>query len=180
MWNEQHTVQGTRTCTESLLYDLRFRPGQNFFVGIQNDVTKGHVTFQLKKKKNKENDIKLWSLTRTTKQRITNPFKRFQHLPNIRSTKAKRMLEKCWTECSNGFNTIRLFREPKGNVVWMLKENLNQFKFDSTSFQHFLLFNNVERPVQTPPIFGWTKCWTHVDANVEKLIVPRLTSSLRG
>ena len=50
----------------------------------------------------------------------------------------------------------------KGNVVWMLNESLNRFKFDSTCFQQafniFYTFNNVELPVQTPPKFGSTKC----------------------
>ena len=36
----------------------------------------------------------------------------------------------------------------KGNVVWMLNESLNQFKFDSTGFQQafniFYTFNNVK------------------------------------
>ena len=36
----------------------------------------------------------------------------------------------------------------------MLNESLNQFKLDSTHFQQ--AFNNVERPVQTPPTFGST------------------------
>ena len=52
--------------------------------------------------------------------------------------------------------------ESKGNVVWMLNESLNLFKFDSTRFQqafnNFFTFNNVERPVQTPPTFGSTNC----------------------
>ena len=47
----------------------------------------------------------------------------------------------------------------KENVESMLNESLNQFKFDATHFQHFsYAFNNVERPVQTPPTFGPTKC----------------------
>ena len=45
----------------------------------------------------------------------------------------------------------------KGNVEAMLNESLNQFKFDSTHFQHFFYaFNNVEQPVQTPPTLGST------------------------
>ena len=40
----------------------------------------------------------------------------------------------------------------------MLNESLNQFKFDSTGFQQafdiFYIFNNAERPVQTPTTFG--------------------------
>ena len=49
----------------------------------------------------KNNDINC-QLTRTTQQLIPYPFnqrpafKRFQHLPNIRSTKIERMLGKCW------------------------------------------------------------------------------------
>ena len=36
----------------------------------------------------------------------------------------------------------------KENVESMLNESLNQFKFDSTRFQHFFYtFDNVERPV---------------------------------
>ena len=42
----------------------------------------------------------------------------------------------------------------KGTVESMLNESLNQFKIDSTHFQQ--AFNNVERPVQTPPTFGST------------------------
>ena len=42
----------------------------------------------------------------------------------------------------------------KENVDSMLNESLNQLKFDSTHFQQ--AFNNVERPVQTPPTFGST------------------------
>ena len=63
------------------------------------------------------------------------------------------MLDKCRTECSNSFNTIQHFREQ--SVVWMLNKSLNRFKFDSTRFRQafniFYTFNNVERPVQTPP-----------------------------
>ena len=59
----------------------------------------------------------------------------------------------------------------KENVESMLNESLNQFKFDSTRLQQafniFYTFNNVERPVQTPPTFVSTKSWTHVEANVE-------------
>ena len=55
----------------------------------------------------------------------------------------------------------------------MLNESLNRFKFDSKRFQQafkiFYAFNNVGRPVQTPPTFGSTKCWTHVEPNVETL-----------
>ena len=51
----------------------------------------------------------------------------------------------------------------KGNVEAMLNESLNQFKFDSIYFQQafnnfFYTFNNVERPVETPPTFVSTKC----------------------
>ena len=35
--------------------------------------------------------------------------------------------------------------ENKGNVVWMLNENLSRFKFNSTRIQQ--AFNNVVRPV---------------------------------
>ena len=38
-------------------------------------------------------------------------------------------------------------------------------------------FNNVERPVQTPPTFGSTKCRTYVEANVE-IVQMGLSSSL--
>ena len=55
---------------------------------------------------------------------------------------------------STPFNTFK----NKRNVESMLNESLNQFKFDLTQFQQafniFYPFNNVERPVQTPPIFG--------------------------
>ena len=48
----------------------------------------------------------------------------------------------------------------KGNVESMLNESLNQFTSDSTHFQQafniLYAFNNVERPVQTPPTFGST------------------------
>ena len=59
----------------------------------------------------------------------------------------------------------------KENVESMLNESLNQFKFDSTRFQQvfdiFYAFNDVQRPVQTPPTFGsttvlnacWSECW---------------------
>ena len=40
-----------------------------------------------------------------------------------------------FTECSNGSNIIQHFRENKENVVWMLNESLNRFKFDSIRFQ---------------------------------------------
>ena len=57
---------------------------------------------------------------------------------------------------------INIFKN-KGNVESMLNERLNLFKFDSTYFQQafnifFFTFNSVERPVQTPPTFGSTKC----------------------
>ena len=57
---------------------------------------------------------------------------------------------------------INMFKN-KGNVETMLNESLNQFKFDSTHFQQtfnnfFCTFNNVERPVQSPPTVGSTKC----------------------
>ena len=42
----------------------------------------------------------------------------------------------------------------KENVASMLNESLNQFKFYSKHFQQ--PFNNVVRPVQTPPTFGST------------------------
>ena len=48
----------------------------------------------------------------------------------------------------------------KGSVESMFDETLNQFKFYSTHFQQafiiFRPFNEVERPVQTPPTFGST------------------------
>ena len=83
--------------------------------------------------------------------RSKGPFKWFQHSTNLRSTKVDRMLGKCWTS-SIPFNIF----ENKGNVVWILSESLSQFKFDSTHFQQ--AFNNVEKPVQMPLIFGSTKC----------------------
>ena len=57
---------------------------------------------------------------------------------------------------------FNIFKD-KENVKSMLNEGLNQFKFDSTHFQQtfdifFDAFKNVERPVQTPPTFGSTKC----------------------
>ena len=49
---------------------------------------------------------------------------------------------------------INIFKN-KGNVETMLYESLKQFRFDPTRFQQafniFYTFNNVERPVQTPP-----------------------------
>ena len=48
----------------------------------------------------------------------------------------------------------------KGNVVWMLNENLNQYQYLILhAFNKLYTFNNVERPVQTTPTF--------VEANVE-------------
>ena len=59
------------------------------------------------------------------------PFKRFQHLPNIRSTNVERMLGKCWTNVERSVQTAStLFNifVNKENVVWMLNESLNRFK----------------------------------------------------
>ena len=84
------------------------------------------------------------------------PFKRFQHLPMIRSTKVERILGICWR---NG-----VFKRLQPNSTFsrkkemlnrsMLNECSNQFKFDSTHFQQafniFLRFQRPERPVQTP------------------------------
>ena len=58
-------------------------------------------------------------------------------------------------EVENCSRKCNIFKN-KENVESMLNESLNQFKFDSTHFQQ--AFNNVERPVQTPPTFGSTKC----------------------
>ena len=48
----------------------------------------------------------------------------------------------------------------KENVASMFNESVNQFKFVSKHFQQafniFYVFNNVQRPVQTLPIFGST------------------------
>ena len=60
----------------------------------------------------------------------------------------------------------------KGNVLLMLNESLNEFKFDSTRFQqafNTFTLNNIKRPVQTPPIFGATKRLRHVEAKVETI-----------
>ena len=95
------------------------------------------------------------------------PFKRFQHLTNIRSTKVERMLCKCWNHLNRPFNIF----ENIGKVESMLNEILNRFEFDSTRFQQafniFYVFNNVGRPDQTHRTFGSTKCWMQVEANVE-------------
>ena len=57
---------------------------------------------------------------------------------------------------STPFNILK----NKQKVESMLNASFNQFKFDSTHFQQafnfFYAFNNVERPVQTPPTFGST------------------------
>ena len=102
------------------------------------------------------------------------PFNRFQHLTNIRSTKVERMLGKCWNCLNRPFNIF----ENKGKIESMLNESLNRFKLDSTRFQQafniFYVFNNVGRPVQTHRIFGSTKCWMHVQANVETALAQRL------
>ena len=68
-----------------------------------------------------------------------------------------------------GKRGMNIFKN-NGNVELMLNESLNEFKFDSTHFHDFCYtFNNVERPVQTPPTFGSTKCSTHVVASVETI-----------
>ena len=89
-------------------------------------------------------------------RRTKGPFKRFQHLASIRSTKVERSFQ----TVSMPFNIFK----KKENVESMLIESLNQFKFDSTHFQQ--AFNNIERPVQTPPTFGSTTV-LKVEANVE-------------
>ena len=71
------------------------------------------------------------------------------------------MLDKCERSVQTASTPFNIF-ENKGNVVWMLNESLNQFKFDSTRFQQafsiLYTFNNVKRPVQTHPTFASTKC----------------------
>ena len=83
-------------------------------------------------------------------------------MPNICSTKVERffeqMLGKCWmNRVFKLFQRHSTFSRTKES---MLNESLNQFRFDSTHFQQafntFYAFNNVERPVQTPPTFGST------------------------
>ena len=109
-------------------------------------------------------------------------------MSDIRSTNVERMLLKYWinvegSQCSDGFNTIQRF-ENKGNFVRVLNENWSQFKFGSTRFQQafniFYTFNNFERPVQTSPIFVSTKWWTHVEANVETVLIGLKTTTLDG
>ena len=51
------------------------------------------------------------------------------------------------------FTPFNIF-DNNGNAESMLNESLSQFKFDSTHFQP--AFNNVKRPVQTPPTIGST------------------------
>ena len=93
---------------------------------------------------------------------------------NIWPTSVQQKLNGCWANVKRSVQTastpLNVF-ENKGNVVWMLNESLNQFKFASTRFhQAFNIcytFNNFKRPVQTPLTFGSTKCWMHVEANVE-------------
>ena len=46
-----------------------------------------------------------------------SPFKRFQHLTNIRSTKVERMLSKCWNRLNGPFNIFK----NKGKVEWKFK-----------------------------------------------------------
>ena len=105
------------------------------------------------------------------------PFKRFQHCANDR-----RHIDFCglmWVVCilqllnrsvQTASTPSNIF-ENKGKVESMLNESLNRFKLDSTRFQQafniFYAFNSVGPPVQTHPTFGSTKCWTHVEANVE-------------
>ena len=85
---------------------------------------------------------------------IRDPCKRFQHLPNIRSTKVEhsvgQMLDKRSVQTvSTPFNILK----NKENVESMLNESLNQFNLIQQAFNNFYAFNNVERPVQTPPTF---------------------------
>ena len=95
-------------------------------------------------------------------------------MTNNRSTKVEWMLGTCWTNVERSVLTastpFNIF-ENKANVVWILNESLNQFKFDSTRFQQafniFYTFNSVERPCLNAPTFGSTKSLTHVEANVE-------------
>lgn len=69
---------------------------------------------------------------------LIGPFKRNQHLTNIRSTRVERMLVKCWTQKQSrleGFQTVY-----KGKVESMLIERLNRFELGSTRFQQISTF----------------------------------------
>ena len=88
-----------------------------------------------------------------------------QHLFNKSWTDVGQMLdERSVQTVSAPFNIFK----NKENVESMFNESFNQFKFDSKHFQQ--AFNNVERPVKTPPTFGSTtvlnacrsKCWNHL------------------
>ena len=53
------------------------------------------------------------------------------------------------------------------NVESMLNESLNQFKFDSTSFEHlFTLSTMLKDLFKSPRHLVQQLCWTHVEANV--------------
>ena len=64
--------------------------------------------------------------------------------------------ERCVQTVSMPFNIFK----NKGNVEVMLNESLNQFELIQHTFNKlsafFYTFNNVGRPVQTPPTFGST------------------------
>ena len=80
------------------------------------------------------------------------------------------MLDKCWTECSNGFTAIQNFRQQRKccmDVEWKFKPISIWFNTLSLSFQHILRFQQCWTTCSTPPAFGSTKCWTHVESNVE-------------
>ena len=62
---------------------------------------------------------------------------------NICPTFVRQKLGKCWTNVERSVQTastpFKIF-ENKGNVVWMLYESLNRFKFDSHAFNKLSTF----------------------------------------
>ena len=94
-------------------------------------------------------------------------FKRFQHLPNIRATKLNGWWANVgWTEVSTSFNIFK----NKENVEAMLNGSLNQFKLDSTHFQHFSTLSTMLNDLfKRPRHLVQQLCWTYIEANVEIL-----------
>ena len=74
-------------------------------------------------------------------------------MTNTSSTKVERMLGKC--------------------VEWSVQTAWTPFNIFADSKEKCCTLNNVERPVQTPPTFGSTKCRMHGEANVETVCLGR-------
>ena len=96
------------------------------------------------------------STTRTsTKTSLIHTYyihvKRFQNLTNIRSTKVEWMLDKLVERNVQTASTSSNIFENKRNDVWMLNKTLDQVKFDSTSFQHRLRFQQCWTPLFKHP-----------------------------